>query len=225
MVQLFIISFCSISAQDYKTDFEKCKNFYVTSTLYMEVNSFAYSFENKSKAVNYGSGLMYKNNNINYSKFGDNELLVDSKYMIHVDHKTKEIFVRSRNKYKADKNNPINFIDSTMKNKDSVVFLNKTPGSINYVIFSKDKLFSRTVVSFDEKNFYLKRIEFYYNQRIDENYDSEIYKLVVDYKVVKKEIPENLIQIGASQFVKKSGNKFLPSNKFKNYSLEIIDRV
>ncbi len=212
-----IFSFLSVIAysQDYGkeikriyTEFSQLKSYHIKAKISTQGDE-AYAFTASVMSSKYGT----------YSKVGQNEMLINDKYSIAVDHSEKTIKVsKGDNRLKMeDEDLGLEAIDELINENTNVKYLGETEKYKTYVIYNNEED-QKTTIKISKTTGFFYEIEVFYDEKDEVSISS--YK--VKYTLFKKNPEFKKSDFDESQIImKNTKGQIVPISKYTNYQLVI----
>jgi hypothetical protein len=171
-----------------------------------------------------GDGLIRKAKQNYYSKFGDDELLVNANCALILDHaaKTATWFdgqKKSRRFPKTDIRIPD--LDSLLQGNDSLVFRGTQNGERHFTIFSKQGYIHHTEIFIDAKTLFIKQLSYFYRQDL-EDASMDAFKLVVQYRNIETKRPSDAV-FSEKKYVAYQQGRPVMLAAYRQYELSIAE--
>lgn len=224
IIVVLLIWGSSVRAQDPESELKKIRNNYLVNTSIsfdVEVYSFDSPVDRTPELVSKGRTVRDGDNQ--YTKFLEYEMLSIGLKTLLIDHseKTIEMYDYSdvKDKIKNVKGNMAGTPDSLFNITDSVVMHPVENGTKHFTIYQNNSAYISSEIYVDEKTNFIKRIVNYYKQEGED--DVPVYRVDVYYKNISVTGPK--VFPGMKTYVKETGGKCEPAEKFKNYRVEYFN--
>lgn len=171
-----------------------------------------------------GKGLIRKSGINYYSKFQDDELIVNNKCTVILDHHDKTITwydAAQEKKRKQRKGQQVPDIDSLYSAKDSVLYKGIENGQRHFVFFSRNAASDvrMTEVFADDQTHFITKIIYYYRSN-SEDEALDMYKVVIDYSSISTQKPADSF-FSESKYLSYSHNTPRLTAAYSSYELII----
>lgn len=207
---------------DVKTELKKVNKAYRSAeNLAMDVTVLVYKDKSDKTGSVLGSGWMKKAGKKYYSKFGKDEMLMNEKGTFVIDNEKKQITYYEAENTMMKNAVEIPDIDSVLSETDSIAYKGEDSDSKQYSFYNENSPIRQTDMFVYKKNSLLKKIIYYYKENNeDENYD--MYKVVIDYKNIKLEKPDDAV-FSEKKYVVIEQEKLRTTPAYKTYKLKISE--
>jgi hypothetical protein len=221
----FILVSLLSSAQEYKTDFKKSVAFYKNAkNLSMTVSVTSFDNAKDKSGTSLGTGKMYRSEKKYYSNFMNAEIIDDGTKVLMIDHNGKRVSLFPD--HSMITNIPVmdKEMDSLLKSSDSVVYVGKKDGGIQYTCHGKSEdLIQKYNITLDAKDYHVVKIEYFYNQK-NKDFEIEQYKQIVTYTSVSTQKLTDVEKFKMDSHVSVKEGEYVLNGKYKGYKLRVMDK-
>jgi hypothetical protein len=188
-----------------------------------DVNVEGYRKKQDLSGIVIGKGLIRKSKENYYSRFKDDEMIVNKKCMLIVDHEQRNVkYFNSADMHKMPTSFEMPKMDSLIKQNDSVVYKGITDGLEHYVFYKAKATITRTDVYVSQTTHFIKNIVYYYTtSKTEGNYG--MYKVVITYENIKLHNVDNSF-FSEKKYVDYKNGKPMLQTAYGNYKLIIADK-
>ena len=221
---LLVFTASDTTAQTAASELDKVSQSYLSAEhLSMEANVYVYSSKIDVAGSFLGKGVMRKSKNNYYSRFLDDEVIINSRCMLIIDHsrKTIELYdaVKSRKK-NATQHLPD--VKAIMASNDSVKYHGVRSGMKHFTFYNKRASVVKTELYVNAATGFIEKIEYYYSQsNVEESYDA--YKVVIEYQGISVKNPGEE-PFSEKKYVSRKGSNMILAPSYKNYQLIAEDK-
>jgi outer membrane lipoprotein-sorting protein len=214
LMAIFLLLLCKIgAAQDLKNALlDMQKQYEGMSGLHIKMDVEVY--ENKvAKTPYFEMDVDIKKQGENYLyKYGSNDMLLNQKYLIMVDHQTKEIILNDRDRTSEEalkKNFQFN-LDSIMIFYKDIQYVGKQNAIQHYKLVQKKGMVRNIDMYINENTKLLSKMEYEYTNK---------QFVSITFKAFEKDPSFDEGLFSEKEYLLGSRNTFLPSQKYKGYEI------
>jgi hypothetical protein len=219
---LFLCTLDFFAQSSVRADLKKVNQAYRSAdNLSMDISAIMYKDKNDQTGSLVGSGGMKKSGKKYYSKFGKDEMLINEKGVLIIDNQKKFMTYYEPENTAIKNTMELPDVDSILAQTDSIVYKGEDGDSKHYCFYDKDAAIKQTDIYVYKKNALLKRIIYYYKEgNEEESYD--MYKVVIDYKNIKLDKPNDAV-FSEKKYVLIEGGIIKPTPAYQTYKLKISE--
>ena len=220
---VFTISY----SQSAKADFEKLnKNYFTLTKLSYNTNYFLY-IKNSSKPVETYNSVFKKNGNNFYSKNPDEEYLVNSKYIVFIDHEDKDILIQKNsskenpdvNKIMDNVQNISMYVDTLMQMYSKVEpIIVKMPDTKAYRLYTIGGPYSKVEMFINTKTWLINELILYFNEKEEINGKEQEVNMKIQFTNYNTK-PTFLNDFSESKYLTNIKGVFKLKPNYLNYEL------
>lgn len=203
-----------VQAQEFEKDFDRMVAAYKDGDqLYLEMENSVYKGEERVNQVS--STLLKSGNNYKYQT-EEQQLLLNSKYVIFIDNRNYNIVVSDRNKAQEElQRKAMPVTKEVLKPYKDIVYKGETKGYKHYQLKNSQEQVMQVDLFFETKTGFIKKVIYHYNPAlVPDNRSTEI-----QLKVINIAPTISSTTFSERNFLKIENKKLYPSNSYKKYSL------
>ena len=144
-------------------------------------------------------------------------MLINTKYILMIDHQNKTIIYDDWTAEEAAKiaQQHIPVVADILEKYPSVRYKGATNGYKNYVLENENIQMSKVEIAFESKTGFMRTIRYYYNPKLLEK---EVYT-ELNMKVINTKPSFKSTTFSEKQFISSTGNQFKGVGKYSNYAV------
>lgn len=223
-ILLLLFAAIDTTAQTAAAELEKVAlSYHSAQHLSMEANVRVYTSKADKTGNFLGKGVMRKSKGNYYSRFLNDEMIINNRCVLVIDHAQKTIeFYETLKNRKRDAAKYMPDVKAIMGANDSIRYNGVKSGMKCFTFYNERSPITRTELCVNAATGFIEKIEYYYTQDdAEESYDA--YKVVVEYRNISTKNPGEEIFSEKKYVMHKSGNT-VPAPSYKNYQLIAEDK-
>lgn len=204
-------------------DLEKIRQAYLNAEDFSaKVSVSGFKTKEAVKPMQIGTGILKKTKNGYYSKFAEDEMVINEKHTIIINHldKTIKLISGSAFSYLKESTGLLN-VDTLLAQADSVVSRGLVNGMKLYSFYGSDSPVYRTDISVNEKTLFIQSIIYYYRESDEEDsYDMD--RVLIQYQNISVTKPDRNI-FSDKNYIGKEKGKLVGIGAYRGYKLTVIE--
>jgi hypothetical protein len=211
----FFFLLSPIYSQSFEEDMTKMQTAYTgVDNLYLEMENSIWQDKIITKEQN---AIIRKEGALYFYEIDDAIMLINTKYILMIDHQNETIVYDDWTAEKAAKiaQQHIPVVADILKKYKSVTYKGATNGYKNYVLENENIQMSKVEITFEAKTGFMRKIRYYYNPKLLEK---EVYTELV-MKVINTKPSFKATTFSEKQFITQIGNQFKGVGKYSNYAI------
>jgi hypothetical protein len=213
----------STSAQTAAAELEKVSTAYSNARhLSMEAHVHVFKDKNDKTGSFAGKGIMRKSKGCYYSRFLNDEMIVNSRCALVIDHAQKTMdYLESAGTKNKNAGQQMPDVKQMISENDSVKYHGVKAGQKHFTFYNKRAPIVQTELYTNATTGFIEKIVYYYNQGSgDEDYGA--YKAVIEYRSISLKDPGD-DAFSEKKYVTRKGRAIAPAPAYKNYHLTVED--
>lgn len=211
----FFFLLSSVQSQSFEGDMTKMKMAYTgVDDLYLEMENSIWQDKVVTKEQN---AIIRKKGALYFYEIDDAIMLINTKYILMIDHQNKTIIYDDWTEAKASKiaQQHIPVAADILKKYPSVDYKGAANGYKNYVLENENIQMSKVEIAFESKTGFMRKIRYYYNPKLLEK---EVYT-ELKMKVINTKPSFKTSTFSEKQFITQIGTKFKGIGKYSDYAV------